>query len=548
MSSSFGRNGHLSRRALLAGAGGALAATTLPACSGASGASTLTMHQSKPEAISYFSQLAEDFSQSQSSYRVQHDIATNLSASFVRNNPPDLGCLNYNLEMGRFMERGALADLADLPAASDDPGGRPGPHLLVRDLRGSNQRDPVLGHGCLSDLQPTHLRRARPRGPHHLGGVPQRVRDAQSRRRHSRSTAPSWIRGRSPRACSTTPSAAWSTCVPSTEDLHELGEDVGPDSEVSFQRTLLEPVERMIELVQYTNPDASNRGYGDGNTAMAQEKAAMYFQGPWAFGEIEKSGEELDLGTFPLPMTDDPADLKVRVNIDLSLWVPEAASEPTGAREFLQYLMQPSVAESLQREVPGLRHDEERACCDGRPHRGDADVLRRRTFLHGCLPVHPELDPGPELHPIDRGRRRSRAGLWRVWTPTGPVSPSGSESGHDHGAPSVPRAHEQGVRMSTTTPTRPSSRGELCLAGRTAAIPQAQDRSAVLLLPVPVPCPVHRGGHGACTAGLRVQLHQLHRLRRLGVHRSAELHRNVPGPGDPRLLCLHPRLLLGHRA
>src|SRR5699024_6461687 len=102
---------------------------------------------------------------------------------------------------------------------------------------------------------------------------------------------------------------------------------------------MLEPVQRMLELVPFLNDDAPGRGYGDGNTAMANEQAAMYFQGPWAFGEIEKASTDLDLGTFPLPMTDDPDDLKVRVNIDLSLWIPEAATEPEGARELLQFLM-----------------------------------------------------------------------------------------------------------------------------------------------------------------------------------------------------------------
>ena len=342
MSSSFGRNGHLSRRALLAGAGGALAATTLPACSGASGASTLTMHQSKPEAISYFSQLAGDFSQSQSSYRVQHDIATNLSASFVRNNPPDLGCLNYNLEMGRFMERGALADLADLPAASTI---REDVQDLTSWYATYEDRTSVIPYSVTAASVIYNRRIFDEHGLEvpttweEFVGVCETLKAADVIPIYSTFLDP-W----------TIAQGLFDYTVGGMvdvrafyEDLHELGEDVGPDSEVSFQRTLLEPVERMIELVQYTNPDASNRGYGDGNTAMAQEKAAMYFQGPWAFGEIEKSGEELDLGTFPLPMTDDPADLKVRVNIDLSLWVPEAASEPTGAREFLQYLMQPSV-------------------------------------------------------------------------------------------------------------------------------------------------------------------------------------------------------------
>ena len=349
LSSSNGPRGPLTRRTLLAGAGGALSAAALAACGSASGSSQLTFYQSKPEAIPYFGQLAADFSASQGRFSVQHDIATNLSASFVRNSPPDLGCLNYNLEMGRFMERGALSDLSDLPEAA----------MIREDV------------ADLADWYPTYEGRT--------SVLPYSVTAASviyNRRlfeEHGLEVPTTWEELLT--VCETLQAAdvipiygtfldPWTIAqglfdytvggmvdVRSFyQQMDEIGEDVGPDSEVSFQSTLLEPVQRMMELVPYFNSDAPSRAYGDGNTAMAQERAAMYFQGPWAFGEIEKAGSDLDLGTFPLPMTDDPADLKVRVNIDLSLWIPEAANEQEGARELLQYLMRPEVQDPYNAE------------------------------------------------------------------------------------------------------------------------------------------------------------------------------------------------------
>ncbi len=348
MSSSTGTPGRLTRRSLLAGAGGALAATALSACAQGS-SSQLTFYQSKPEAIPYFSQLAQDFSASQQRVSVQHDIATNLSASFVRNSPPDLGCLNYNLEMGRFMERGALADLSDLPEAA-------------------TIREDVAE---LADWYPTYEGRT--------SVLPYSVTAASviyNRRlfeEHGLEVPTTWeeflavcetLQGAGVTPIYSTFLDPWTVSqglfdytVGGLVDvrefyaqMNEIGEDVGPDSEVSFQRTLLEPMQRLRELLAFTNPDAANRGYGDGNTAMAQGQAAMYFQGPWALGEIAKAGTDLDLGTFPLPMTDDPADLKVRVNIDLSLWIPEAADAQEGAREFLQFLMRPEVQDPYNAE------------------------------------------------------------------------------------------------------------------------------------------------------------------------------------------------------
>jgi len=349
VSSSTGLPGPFTRRSLLVGAGGALAATALSACGGTSGASQLTLYQSKPEAIPYFSQLASDFSTSQASFTVQHDIATNLSASFVRNNPPDLGCLNYNLEMGRFMERGALSDLADLPEAA-------------------TIRENVAE---LADWYPTYEGRT--------SVLPYSVTAASviyNRRlfaEHGLEVPTTWeeflavcetLQGADVTPIYSTFLDPWTVSQGLVDytvgglvdvrsfyaQMNEIGEDVGPESEVSFQRTLLEPMQRLRELLPFTNADAANRGYGDGNTAMAQGQAAMYFQGPWAFGEIAKAGTDLDLGTFPLPMTDDPADLRVRVNIDLSLWIPEAASEQEGARELLQFLMRPEVQDPYNAE------------------------------------------------------------------------------------------------------------------------------------------------------------------------------------------------------
>ena len=128
------------------------------------------------------------------------------------------------------------------------------------------------------------------------------------------------------------------------DEMNELGTEVGPDSDVSFQSTLVDPVERMTELTEnYTNPDAASRAYGDGNLAFANGEAAMYLQGPWAFGEIAKTNDAMQLGTFPLPMTDDPNDLRVRVNIDLAAWIPEASQHKEEARDFLSYLFQKDV-------------------------------------------------------------------------------------------------------------------------------------------------------------------------------------------------------------
>lgn len=328
------------RRALFTG-GAALTAGLLAGCSGGSRPS-VTLYQSKPEAIPFFRDQVGAANGAQSAYRYVHDVATNLSASFVRASPPDLACQNYNLEMARFMERGALSDLSDMPQAA-------------------TIREDVL---ALADWYPGYEGRT--------SVIPYSVtaasviynRDLFDQ--HGLDVPVTWDEFLE--VCTVLQKAGVTPIYATLADtwtitqglfdytvggmvdvrsffetLNAQGEHVGPDSEVSFQRTLLEPVQRMVQLLDFLNPDASSRAYGDGNTAMANGEAAMYFQGPWALAEIDKADTGVELGTFPLPMTDSAEDLRIRVNIDLSLWIPEEADQVEGARELLARFMEPAV-------------------------------------------------------------------------------------------------------------------------------------------------------------------------------------------------------------
>jgi raffinose/stachyose/melibiose transport system substrate-binding protein len=80
----------------------------------------------------------------------------------------------------------------------------------------------------------------------------------------------------------------------------------------------------------------------------------MYLQGPWAFGEIAKIAPDLELGTFPLPMTDDVDDLAVRVNMDLAAMIPEGSRHKEAASDFLEYLYQPEIIEAYNASQLGF--------------------------------------------------------------------------------------------------------------------------------------------------------------------------------------------------
>lgn len=345
----------VSRRSLLKGVGAVGAAGAVPWLTGCSSGAqqTITFHQSKPEAVPKFRQLAADFTASQGRYRILHDISTNLSASFVRSNPPDLGMLNYNLEMARFMARGALSDLSDLPQAATI---RPDVIELSKAYPQYPGRTSVLPYSAMAASVIYNKRIFAdkkvdvPTTWDQLIDVCERLKSAGVTPIYATFMDPWTIM----QGWFDYPAGGMVNIAEFYRKMNEIGERVGPDSEVSFQRTMLEPVRKMVQLTRYINPDAASRGYGDGNTAFANGAAAMIFQGPWAFSEFAKVGKDLELGTFPLPATDNPGDLKVRVNIDLALWVPVMSDGQEGARAFLQRLMDPSIQNPYNAEFLGF--------------------------------------------------------------------------------------------------------------------------------------------------------------------------------------------------
>lgn len=403
----------LSRRTFL-GAGLVGAGLALTGCAPLGRSGEVSFYQSKPEVIGYFDELLARFRDARPGVRVSHDASSNLSAGFVRDSPPDLGCLNYNFEVARFVDRGALSDLSDLPAA-----GRINPDLLpLIDLTASYPgRTSVLPYSLMA-----------------AGVLYNRTIFAD----HGLTPPTTWSElievCETLTAAGVTPFYAtyadpWTVgqglfdytaggLVDVTaffEALDEQGADTGPGSPVSFENQFREPVERMLTLAGYVNADAASRGYGDGNLAFARGQAAMYLQGPWALTEIAKTTPDLDVGVFPLPVTEDPADRLVRVNIDLALWIPELSPHQDTARDLLTFLMRPEVIDTynadnlgfgVTTDAPPVTHP---ALVELQPYYDDARFyLGPSQLVPQSIPIHnyaqalvTGADPGAVLRTID---------------------------------------------------------------------------------------------------------------------------------------------------
>lgn len=344
------------RRLTAGGLAAALAASTLVGCSAASGAEEVHFTFSKREAIDFMSDVVEEYNASQDEFVVEMDTSGPdvIAASFVRGNPPDLMLANYNHEVSRFVQRCALADLSETEAAATI---REDMQPLLDQYGVCEGRTPALPYSVMSASVIYNKAIFAEQGLE----VPQtwseliEVCDA--------------LKGAGIAPFYGTFADAWTTnqgwfdyAVGGSIDVLDFykrlaaqGADIGPESPVSFEKDFLEPVEKMQLLAEnYTQPGASSRNYDAGNVDFARGEAAMYLQGPWALGEIAKTAPDLALGTFPLPMTEDPADLKVRVNMDLVTMIPAEASNKEGAFDFLEFLFEPERIQAYNESQLGF--------------------------------------------------------------------------------------------------------------------------------------------------------------------------------------------------
>ncbi|MFS0853581.1 ABC transporter substrate-binding protein [Microbacterium sp. 179-I 3D4 NHS] len=338
------------------GLGLTLVGAALTSCAAGDGTETIRFTFSKREAIEFMTELVADYNASQDDVRVEIDTSgvDVVSASFVRGNPPDIMLGNYNYEVARFVQRCALTDLSETEAAASI---RDDLQPLMEQYGSCEGRTSALPYSVMAASVIYNKQIFEEQGLE----VPQTWDEllAVSDQLQAAGITPFYATFKD----DWTVAQGWYDytaggsvdVIEFFDALAEEGAEVGPDSEVSFEKDFAEPMDRMMQLAEnYTNEDAASRAYGDGNLAFAKGEAAMYLQGPWAFSEIAKTDPDLDLGTFPLPMTDDPADLGVRVNMDLAAMIPEESDHHEAARDFLEYLFLPENIEAYNESQLGF--------------------------------------------------------------------------------------------------------------------------------------------------------------------------------------------------
>jgi raffinose/stachyose/melibiose transport system substrate-binding protein len=342
--------GLMNRRTMLKTAGIGAAALAVPGllagCSSSSGGrTTIVLEETKPEVVPYFDSLCAKFNASQNSVKVTHDSISSLIAEFVRGNPPDIDCDNYNLTTSIFVARGVLANLAGLPQAKTID---PNIQALVTQYASYNGETSVLPYSVAAEgviYNPELFDKVG------ISDVPTTWTEflAVCEKFKSAGITPIYQ----------TYGDTWTTqqglfdyttggmidVAAFYKGLAAAGTNLGPNSSVSFEKDFTPACQKMLSLVPYFNDNAISKHYADGNTAFAAGQVGMYMQGPWAVGQVLTINPKLKMGTFPMPVTDDASQTKCRVNLDLAIWLPrsQGPAQRKAATEFLGYLMQPSI-------------------------------------------------------------------------------------------------------------------------------------------------------------------------------------------------------------
>lgn len=320
----------------------ALTGLALAGCSSSGDRTKIVFAFNKREAIPFMTQVVKDYNASQNKVRVVIDTSgiNTTAAGFVRGNPPDLLLANFNNQAARYVTHCSVIDLSSTPAAKRI---RPDVKKLVDSVgvcpgRTSAVPYSIMAAGVLynKDIFAKYGLQV-PKTWDELIAVCKKLKAAGVTPFYG-TFYDNW-----------TVSQGWFDYAAGGSvnlksffaSMNEEGKDVSASSAVAFQKDFLPGMDKMMILAKnYTNSDAQSKIYGDGNTAMAQGKAAMYLQGPWAFSEIAKTNAKAPLGTFPLPMTNNASDLKVAVNVDLAAMIPEQSKHQAEAEDFMSYLFQ----------------------------------------------------------------------------------------------------------------------------------------------------------------------------------------------------------------
>ncbi|MDQ0677449.1 raffinose/stachyose/melibiose transport system substrate-binding protein [Arthrobacter pascens] len=390
----------LTRRSLLRATGLAGAAAILPLtgcgtnASQQNGITTLRFMQNKPEVVDYFNQVIKDFEALNPDIRVIQDFNEgNFVPGLVRNDPPDVVTRGFAQATADFVKKGIFADLSDLPAASTI---NPEMQELISSWGRYN--------GNETSALPFSVAAA---------GV---IYNRDIFEAHGVSVPTTWDEFVA--ACETFKAAGTVPVYGTYKDpwtlaqgmfdyvaggsldvaeffanLTAAGADVSTAAPESFTNNFGPALPKMLQLTSYSQGGAESKNYADGNAAFAKGQAAMYLQGPWALSQLVAARPEIRLGTFPLPVTNNPEETKARVNVDMALSIARNTPNMAAAQRFVGYLLEPAVVNTYNEKNAAFSPLKDAPAVTNPQISGLNDSIKEARYFQGAVTYFPPSVP-----------------------------------------------------------------------------------------------------------------------------------------------------------
>ncbi len=108
--------------------------------------------------------------------------------------------------------------------------------------------------------------------------------------------------------------------------------------ETTFTEEYREAAEKYIQLMEYGPDDPVAYGYNDACTAFANGESAMYPIGSYAVPQIQSVNPDINIDSFVMPASNDPAENTLNSGIDLGFCVTAACENKEAAFEVLDFL------------------------------------------------------------------------------------------------------------------------------------------------------------------------------------------------------------------
>ena len=103
-------------------------------------------------------------------------------------------------------------------------------------------------------------------------------------------------------------------------------------------------------MLEYGAPDPLSYGWTEACTAFALGDGAMLAEGDWIWSTIEAIDPDIQVGFFPLPVTDDPANSLILSDVNQCLHIGKGSKNPEAAKEFMNWMATSDTARKIMLE------------------------------------------------------------------------------------------------------------------------------------------------------------------------------------------------------